>query len=112
MLTLGTSDPLADALTLQQYTAAWPQHRPTISPAEIAGEWQWIAGEILTSHHPLELMPQLDALEGFVPDGASMYHRALVPVQADWSSPVWVYISPNSQLPAGAYPIGSSWPPG
>lgn len=60
---------------------------------------------------PEERLPALDALEGFDPDGNSLYRRVLVPVELPETGPVppaWTYTIRN---PAGVHLPGGHWPP-
>ena len=46
-----------------------------------SGDWDRIHGEIITFAAPDRVLPHIDRLEGFYPDGRSMYRRVLVPAR-------------------------------
>ncbi|HEB77224.1 MAG TPA: gamma-glutamylcyclotransferase [Methylothermaceae bacterium] len=89
ILAHGTADPLTDALTQQRITA---ETITTIDMSRPSGDWDRIHGEIITFAAPDRVLPPIDRLEGFRPDGRSMYRRVLVPA---WNQAVvclaWVY---------------------
>ena len=56
------------------------------------GDWDLVHGELMTFANPAFDLPPIDRLEGFNPNGHSMYQRVLVAVSARnqvW--PVWLY---------------------
>ena len=72
ILAHGTDDPVRDADTQTR----WPEIR-LVHPS---GDWDQIAGELMTFADPLRDLPPIDRLEGFRPTGNSLYHRVLVAV--------------------------------
>jgi gamma-glutamylcyclotransferase (GGCT)/AIG2-like uncharacterized protein YtfP len=102
----GTGDPLADAAR---------SGRPAAAPEPAAeGDWDWVAGELLTLADPARALPALDALEGFDPlaaDRRNLYLRVLVACRAEPCRLAWTYVAPAGSLPRGAHRIGPSWPP-
>lgn len=56
--------------------------------------WQQIEGELVSLPSPMTTLPPIDRLEGFNPDGASLYHRVLVPViSGDGTTAAWCYVA-------------------
>lgn len=65
-------------------------------------------GEILTFDDPENRLPEIDRLEGFDPNGQSLYRRVLVPVEAATRSTLaWAYAI---EKPTGAHLPGGRWP--
>lgn len=88
ILARGTVDPLADARR-QQEIGTPHFDRPT-------GDWDLIHGELVTFTDPLRDLPPIDRLEGFWPDGHSMYQRVMVAVLCGHTSiPAWLYRMPR-----------------
>jgi len=108
-LALGTTDYLSDVAIQARLAAQWSP-----SPVNFAdnqeGDWEQIAGEVLSFDDPEARLPELDRLEDFQPEGRSLYHRALVAVHALEIEPVWTYIAPGGQPPPEARRIGRVWP--
>jgi gamma-glutamylcyclotransferase (GGCT)/AIG2-like uncharacterized protein YtfP len=55
--------------------------RPYLEPASenaTASDWAPVYGELLTFDDPESRLPAIDRLEGFLPDGPSLYRRVLV----------------------------------
>ena len=105
-LASGSADYLEDAARQRQMAAHWQSESLPVSP----NDWDLIRGEVLTFDDPQQHLPGLDALEGFHPGGASLYHRVLAPVNAPDAQPIWTYVAPDGQLPTRARRIGPSWP--
>jgi len=82
----GTVDPIADART--QNSAELSGNAMT----QPDGDWDLVHGEIITFDDPaLGLLP-IDRLEGFNPNGQSMYQRVLVAVKCqDCLHSCWTY---------------------
>ena len=90
ILAYGTADPLADAATQARYAAHVPPHAPDTQPL---GDWDPIHGELIAFPDPAQNLPPLDYLEGFRPDQASLYHRVLLPAQANFRATyAWTYV--------------------
>ena len=83
ILAIGTTDYLADA-ELQARLTAEGTGRP--APPPPVGSWDLIPAEVFTFDDPETRLPALDRLEGFRPDGRSLYRRVLL------SALVWVYV--------------------
>jgi hypothetical protein len=61
------------------------------------GDWGPVYGELLTFDDPDSRLSAIDRLEGFHPDGSSLYRRGLVPIHARESIVVaWLYIGDES----------------
>jgi len=63
---------------------------------ECDGErWQQIEGELVTLPDPVMTVPPIDRLEGFCPDGASLYLRVLVPLRTSGEriATAWCYVA-------------------
>ena len=56
------------------------------------GDWDLVYGELMTFANPAFDLPPIDRLEGFNPNGQSMYQRVLVAVSSENQiQPVWLY---------------------
>ena len=57
--------------------------------------WQHIEGELITLPNPERTLPPIDRLEGFHPNGASLYRRVLVPVKLsdECVTTAWCYVA-------------------
>ena len=78
VLACGTADPLADVGTqtrLSDGVGKYP--RPVPGGAE-TGDWGTVYGELFTFDDPKTRLPAIDRLEGFRPNGLSLYRRVLV----------------------------------
>lgn len=65
-------------------------------------------GELLTFDDPEDRLPKLDHLEGFDPEGHSLYRRVLVPVRTTTQTVfAWAYVI---EKPSGNYLPGGHWP--
>ena len=105
ILAVGTEDYCRDAALLKNLA---PKQPPQLPPP---GDWDSIAGEILTFEDPAERLPRLDMLENFRPGQAeSLYRRVVVRALAPHNELVWTYIAPDGRLPTGAVRIGPCWP--
>ena len=85
------------------------QHRLNASASKSAPRGgSKVLGEIFTFDDPVERLPKLDRLEGFDPDGSSLYRRVLVPVETeDKIALAWAYAA---EKPAGEYLPTGRWP--
>jgi gamma-glutamylcyclotransferase (GGCT)/AIG2-like uncharacterized protein YtfP len=93
ILAHGTDDPLADAATQARFEAEKAQHPDPPAKGPTRREWGLVHGELITFPDPVQNIPPLDYLEGFRPDKASLYHRVLVPAQANFRlTCAWVYV--------------------
>lgn len=107
ILATGSSDHAAD----MELYARLSRESCTIGAAEpLAGDWQAIAGEMITFDDPLVRLPPLDALENFRPGRPSTYLRVLVQTEGPSREIVWTYVAPGSAPPADAPRLGTSWP--
>lgn len=107
ILTVGTSDPLADVVTQERFFGQLP--------AETACDetgWQMIHGELVVFPNPILSLPPIDRLEGFGPGYPSLYYRVLVPILTkDSVQPAWCYIGSGLQLHPAIPLNSSSWHP-
>ena len=90
IITHGSADILGD-LALQRRLKVNPTGYP-----ECNGEkWQQIEGELITLPYPVITLPPIDRLEGFVPNGASLYSRVLLPVELsdECVTTAWCYVA-------------------
>ena len=98
ILAVGTEDPFADVATQARWAARFAsegqpyQDGPDERPHPVLGA---VAGEVFTFEDAEPRLPRLDALEGFRPDGNSLYCRFLLAVReaSRGTLPVWVYAS-------------------
>ena len=90
ILAYGTADPCADVATQARHAAHVPPHALN-TPS--AGDWDLVYGELITFPNPAQNLSPLDYLEGYRPDQPSLYHRVLVPAQANFRPTcAWAYI--------------------
>jgi len=114
VLAHGTADPLADVATQARLAAEFAARAVHPDPGENGapgGRWGPVYGELLTFDDPETRLPAIDHLEGFLPDGPSLYRRVLVPVYAGGALPElsWVYVSARP-LVALKLLLGGCWP--
>lgn len=76
----GTADAIADAATQRRHSGLAEQRVRPAPEGNRAGRWGAVYGEFLTFEDPGTWLPPIDRLEGFRPDGPSLYRRVLVPV--------------------------------
>jgi gamma-glutamylcyclotransferase (GGCT)/AIG2-like uncharacterized protein YtfP len=97
VLAHGTADPLADVATqarLAAEFAARAAHPELGENGAPGGRWGPVYGELLTFDDPETRLPAIDHLEGFLPDGPSLYRRVLVPtIIHEVIVPAWLYAS-------------------
>lgn len=95
----GTADPLCDAALQRQFG------NPAIDQPP---DGPLVYGEVLTFDDAEARLPLFDHLEGFDPDGPSLYRRVLVPVTAETRGLLaWAYAM---KRPAGDYLPDGRWP--
>jgi gamma-glutamylcyclotransferase (GGCT)/AIG2-like uncharacterized protein YtfP len=95
----GTSDPLQDATVHQRFNGPATEQPP---------DGPRVYGEVLTFDDAETRLPRFDHLEGFDPEGPSLYRRVLVPVEtATRSLLAWAY---TIERPAGDHLPGGRWP--
>lgn len=73
ILAFGTDYPVVDARIAQIIGST--------EPDALSTAWVSICGEIITFSEPSGSIPRIDRLEGFAPNGPSLYRRVLVPVR-------------------------------
>jgi gamma-glutamylcyclotransferase (GGCT)/AIG2-like uncharacterized protein YtfP len=69
-----------------------------------------VYGELLSFDDPRERLPDLDALEGFIPGEESFYARVLVPVTLSETGTIilaWTYVIESA---SGVHLPGGYWP--
>ncbi len=97
--TVGTTDYTSDVAE---------QHRLGESGTRTVFGESRVYGEVFTFDDPEERLPELDRLEGFDPNGASLYRRVLVPVETATSVTLaWAYAI---EKPTGTHLPGGCWP--
>ena len=100
ILMVGTRDYEFDAAEQRRLGAA------TLKPK--TGIGSKVFGEVFTFDDPVNRLPKLDHLEGFDPDGSSLYRRILIPVEtAPGSVTAWAYAidqPAGTRLPDGVWP--------
>lgn len=115
ILAHGTADALSDLRTQLGHDAKLLQTPPGNSHSAesppLAGDWDWIEGEVVSFDEPMTAIARLDALEGYRPgDPGSYYLRVLVPLAGNGAGHAWTYVAPQGELPSGARRIGCHWP--
>ena len=98
ILEVGTDDPLADVATQARWAQRLEELGQDYGPggeAATRGHVGAVVGEVFVFDDPEARLPRLDALEGFRPGGNSLYSRVLLPIRADSTHiiPVWVYVA-------------------
>jgi len=86
----GSADILGDIAIQRRLEASFPGY------LKCSGEgWQEIEGELITLPDPERTLPPIDRLEGFVPNGVSLYRRVLVPVKLhdECITTAWCYVA-------------------
>lgn len=85
----GSANVLGDLAAQHGLETSLPEH------LECDGEtWQQIEGELVSLPDPAITLPPIDRLEGFNPNGASLYRRVLVPViSGDGIAAAWCYVA-------------------
>lgn len=76
ILAKGTANPRFDTMHLMR------QQKMQLHFNRPVGDWSLIHGELVTFANPLRDLPPIDWLEGFRPNGASLYQRVMVIVQS------------------------------
>ena len=94
ILAHGTADPCADVAAQACFDAEMAQHPDPRAKGRTRRGWGLVRGELMTFDDPEERLPSLDRLEGFRPDGPSLYDRVLVPVLlCEARLTAWAYVS-------------------
>ncbi len=94
----GTADPLADVAT-QGLLACRMRRDPKPVQGAAANGWGIVYGELFTFDDPEARLPAIDRLEGFRPDGPSLYRRVLVAATAGGiREPAWVYTLDSTDI--------------
>jgi gamma-glutamylcyclotransferase (GGCT)/AIG2-like uncharacterized protein YtfP len=111
ILAHGTSDVLVDVATQARPSEQLASYPVPVLDSPTAGNWGRVYGELLTFDDPETRLPAIDSLEGFRPDGASLYRRVLVPVYIEhgMALPVWLYIG-TSCLNDRRFLSSGRWP--
>ena len=92
ILAHGTAGPLADVATQARLSGRVGSCSQPVPGSATAGDWGAVYGELLTFDDPETRLPAIDYLEGFRPDGHSLYRRALVPATVGGACELaWVY---------------------
>ncbi|MCY3777640.1 MAG: gamma-glutamylcyclotransferase [Candidatus Aminicenantes bacterium] len=114
VLACGTADPIADVGTQTRLSGGVGKSpRPVPGGAE-TGDWGTVHGELLTFGDPESRLPAIDRLEGFRPDGRSLYRRVLVVASVcGCLEPAWVYILASTDIKqrrilSGRWPVDST----
>lgn len=101
VLAAGTRDPAYDVAT--QHTL----NRKPVVP--LRDESPRVFGELFTLQSPGDRLPKLDHLEGFDPEGQSLYRRVLIPVETGARNILaWTYTiekPTGTRLPDGRWPV-------
>lgn len=98
---IGTKDTNLDVDTQRQLSKPDQKRSADTAPQAF--------GELLTFDDPAIRLPKLDYLEGFDPNGRSLYRRVLIPVEtATRNVMAWAYAT---KKPAGTHLPGGRWPP-
>ena len=113
VLAHGTADPLADVATQARLTAEFAARasHPELGENDApGGRWGPVYGELLTFDDPETRLPAIDHLEGFLPDGPSLYRRVLVPASTRGHRVlVWLYVEGAGRRPPGRRLADGVW---
>ena len=93
IITHGSPD-IPNDLALQYRLGANPTGHIECS----GGKWQQIEGELITLSNPVITVPPIDRLEGFHPNGTSLYRRVLLPVKlsGECVTTAWCYVASSA----------------
>lgn len=94
ILATGTTDPLADVETQTRGAALAPRSPAGSGFAPRYDGWREIPGELIRFDDHDWRLAILDELEGFRPDGPSLYRRVLVPLASHPGRVAWIYVAP------------------
>ncbi len=110
VLARGTADPVADAATQARLSRRTGRYLRPVPERAVADGWGVVCGELLTFDDPEARLPAIDRLEGFRPDGHSLYRRVLVPATGESAGEVvWVYTIEATQI-KGRRIASGRWP--
>jgi len=113
ILTVGTTNPLADVVTKAHVTARVfnPEPTPDRLPKKGTGApWGPVFGELLAFDDPENRLPAIDRLEGFHPDGPCLYRRVLFSAQTHGTVlPAWLYVVGDRWIGSFKKLIGGTW---
>jgi len=103
----GSADIAGDVSLQQRLIADAPEYAESDHAV-----WQQISGELITLPSPVVTVPPIDRLEGFYPDGASLYIRVLVPVKLsdERITAAWCYVSTSRILQRARATGETMWP--
>ena len=107
VIVYGSANILSDVAAQHSLEASLPEH------LECDGEtWQQIEGELVSLPNPGISLPPIDRLEGFNPNGASLYRRVLVPVKLsdECDTVAWCYVASCGLLWDAKLTGRASWP--
>lgn len=94
----GTADPLADVATQGRLGCQMRRDLKAVQEAA-AGGWGIVYGELLTFDDPETRLPAIDRLEGFRPDGRSLYRRVLLVASVGGCRELaWVYTLESTDI--------------
>ncbi len=110
VLACGTADPLADAATQASLAGRVQRCSRMVRKSAAKGDWGPVFGELLTFDDPKSRLPSIDRLEGFRPDGPSLYRRVLVRATAGGVREfAWIYTLESMDIKHRRIPSGR-WP--
>ncbi len=113
VLAHGTADPLTDVATQARLAAEFAARAAHPEPGgngAPGGRWGPVYGELLTFDDPETRLPAIDRLEGFLPDGPSLYRRVLVPASTRGQRVlVWLYVEGAGRRPPGRRQADGVW---
>lgn len=100
---VGSADPASDARLQRRFNASG------VGLASGVLGWGSVGGDLFAFDDPEARLPAIDRLEGFDPEGYSLYRRVLVPVEPEGGNTVlaWAYAM---ERPGGVYLPGGVWP--
>ena len=110
VLAQGTAEPLADVATQARLSArARPSPQP-LPESATPGAWGAVYGELLTFDDPEFRLSATDRLEGFRPEGSSLYRRVLVLATVNGAREfAWVYTVETTRIKRRRI-VSGRWP--
>lgn len=110
ILARGTAWPLADVATQVRLSKKVHAYPGPVAENSAEGTWGTVYGELLSFDDPEARLPAIDRLEGFRPEGRSLYRRVLVPAAVNGACEIaWAYTLATAR-DKGRRLVSGCWP--